>query len=289
MISDETGSGSLVFSASPSFTGTITITDGSNDLNIASHDGVNGLKLGGTLVTASAVELNYVKDVTSAIQTQLNAKQATITGAATTISGADLAVSKALISNSSGKVGVSTATDTELGHLSGVTSAIQTQLDGKAPLVSPIFTGTTTIADGSNDLNIASHDGVNGLKLGGTLVTASAAELNTYILNVALDNISNSTPSCFVVAPKAGMITKIISVINGAITGADSIITASVNGGTAITPTITIAHSGSVGGHIDTCVPTANNSVTQGQYIKLTSDGLSGGAVKAVFTIEITY
>jgi hypothetical protein len=85
------------------------------------------------------------------------------------------------------------------------------------------------------------------------------------------------------------MITKIMSVINGAITGVDSTITANVNGGTNIAPTITIAHTGSVGGHIDTCVPTANNSVTAGQYIKLTSDGESGGAVKAVFTIEITY
>jgi len=39
-------------------------------------------------------------------------------------------------------------------------------------------TGQSTFADGAIDVNIASHDGSNGLKLGGTLVTASAAELN---------------------------------------------------------------------------------------------------------------
>ena len=39
--------------------------------------------------------------------------------------------------------------------------------------------GDVTIADGSNDFDIASHDGTNGLKLGGTIVTTSAAELNT--------------------------------------------------------------------------------------------------------------
>jgi hypothetical protein len=39
-------------------------------------------------------------------------------------------------------------------------------------------TGQVTFADGAIDVNIASHDGTNGLKLGGTLVTASAAELN---------------------------------------------------------------------------------------------------------------
>ena len=54
--------------------GHVIIQDGAYDFDVASHDGTNGLKLGGTLVTASATELNYVKDVTSAIQTQLDAK-----------------------------------------------------------------------------------------------------------------------------------------------------------------------------------------------------------------------
>ena len=39
-------------------------------------------------------------------------------------------------------------------------------------------TGQVTFADGAIDVNIASHDGTNGLKLGGTLVTATAANLN---------------------------------------------------------------------------------------------------------------
>ena len=37
---------------------------------------------------------------------------------------------------------------------------------------------TITVADGSVDFDIASHDGTNGLKLGGTLVTSTAAQLN---------------------------------------------------------------------------------------------------------------
>ena len=39
-------------------------------------------------------------------------------------------------------------------------------------------TGQVTFADGAIDVNIASHDGSNGLKLGGTLVTATAADIN---------------------------------------------------------------------------------------------------------------
>jgi len=38
--------------------------------------------------------------------------------------------------------------------------------------------GDVTIADGSNDFDVASHDGTNGLKLGGNIVTSSATELN---------------------------------------------------------------------------------------------------------------
>ena len=39
-------------------------------------------------------------------------------------------------------------------------------------------TGQVTFADGAIDVDIASHDTSNGLKLGGTLVTSTAAELN---------------------------------------------------------------------------------------------------------------
>ena len=43
----------------------------------------------------------------------------------------------------------STISSAELGYLDGVTSAIQTQIDTKAPLASPTFTGTVTIPAGA--------------------------------------------------------------------------------------------------------------------------------------------
>lgn len=86
-------------------------------------------------------ELGYLSGVTSAIQTQLNAKQATITGAATTITGSDLTASRAVIANASGKIAVSAVTDTELGYVSGVTSALQTQLNAKLSSTPPGSSG----------------------------------------------------------------------------------------------------------------------------------------------------
>ena len=49
-------------------------SDGDITVDISTHDGsAGGLKLGGTLVTATAAELNYVDGVTSNIQTQIDA------------------------------------------------------------------------------------------------------------------------------------------------------------------------------------------------------------------------
>lgn len=67
-----------------------------------------------------------------ATKTDLNGKQANITGAATTITGSNLTANRAVISNANGKVAVSSVTSTELGRLSGVTSNVQDQLNAKA-------------------------------------------------------------------------------------------------------------------------------------------------------------
>jgi len=81
--------------------------------------------------TVSDTEFQRLDGVTSDIQTQIDAKGDTITGAATTIVSSDLTADKAVLSNGSGKIGVSATTSTELGYVSGVTSAIQTQLGTK--------------------------------------------------------------------------------------------------------------------------------------------------------------
>jgi hypothetical protein len=56
------------------------------------------------------------------------------------------------------------------------------------------ITGNTTFADGSFDFDIASHDTSNGLKLGGTLVSATAAELNK------LDGVTATTAELNILA-----------------------------------------------------------------------------------------
>lgn len=90
------------------------------------------------------------KPISTATQTALNGKQATVTGGASTITSSNLTANRALVSNGSGKVAVSAVTSTELGYLDGVTSKIQTQLNGKIS-ASPIFTYTLSGSNGGQD------------------------------------------------------------------------------------------------------------------------------------------
>ena len=60
------------------------------------------------------------------------------------------------------------------------------------------YDGDVVFADGSTDVDIASHDGTNGLKLGGTVVTRTAAQINAArdgtVTSVATDDtLSGST------------------------------------------------------------------------------------------------
>lgn len=82
------------------------------------------------MATATAQDLTTYK---TTVSNALAGKQSTINGAATTITGSNLTANRALISNASGKVGVSDTSSTELGYVKGVTSAIQTQLNNKVP------------------------------------------------------------------------------------------------------------------------------------------------------------
>ena len=121
--------------------------------NLTSHTNTKSNPHG---VTKAQVGLGNVdntsdanKPISTATQTALDGKQATVTGGASTITSSNLTASRALVSNGSGKVAVSAVTSTELGYLDGVTSNIQTQINGKAPSYTY---GTTDLTAGSSSL-----------------------------------------------------------------------------------------------------------------------------------------
>lgn len=105
-----------------------TITSSNLTANMALKTDGNGKV---TNSSTTSTELSYLSGVTSKIQTQIDGKQATITGGATTIISSNLTANRALVSDGSGKVAVSAVNSTQLGYLSSVTSDIQTQLNNK--------------------------------------------------------------------------------------------------------------------------------------------------------------
>lgn len=145
--------------------------------------------------------------------------------------------------------------------------------------------------------NYHHYTDVKGLKINGTAITATASELNImdgvvssaaevdqFVLTGEIADIS-SAGSSWVVSPYAGTIEKIYTVIDGAITVGNAAITFEIDG-TAVTDAgITIAHSESGAGTVDSSEPSAKNSVDAGDAIEIITDGGSTDAAKAVVVL----
>lgn len=82
-----------------------------------------------------------------------NNRSWTFSGQVWTPNRAQYTANRDIISDGDGYLIASTVTATEVSYLSGVTSSIQTQLDARAPLVSPALTGTPTAPTASADTN----------------------------------------------------------------------------------------------------------------------------------------
>jgi hypothetical protein len=111
-------------------------------------------------------------------------------------------------------------------------------------------------------------------------------DVRNKFITAHLDDVS--TAGQIYVAPGfSGKIKKVTTVLNSAISGANAVLTIKI-GGTAVTGgTVTIAHSGSASGDVDTCVPTAANSFTAAQAIEIETDGASSTTAIVMITLEL--
>lgn len=130
--------------------------------------------------TASGYVSTHASDTTSVHGISDTSALVTLTGTQTltgkTISAADNSVTINLadvvdVTASASELNIldgATLSVTELNYVDGVTSNIQTQLDAKAPLAGPTFTGTLAAAD----ISITGN-----LTVGGTTTTVNATDL----------------------------------------------------------------------------------------------------------------
>jgi len=97
-----------------------------------------------------------------------------------------------------------------------------------------------------------------------------------------------STPSSvFVASPMAGVVETVYVTLHGAITVADSTVTAELNGVAMTGLSITITQAGSTGGSTFSGTPSGANSVAAGQAVEVITDGASTTAIAADVTIVI--
>lgn len=202
-------------------------------------------------ITASTAELNFTDGVTSAIQTQLNSKQATLTGAATTIASSNLTASRALVSDVSGKVGVSTVTSTELGYLSGASSSLQTQINDIVAGQVNITGAASTIDTEDLTINRAVISNASG-KIAVSAVTSTELGYVSGVTSAIQTQLNAKQASDAELTAIAALATNGVIVKTGAGTAATRTITAGTGitvtdgDGVSANPTISSGYAGEV-------------------------------------------
>lgn len=140
--------------------------------------------------------------------------------------------------------------------------------------------------NGDQVIGTAEVSGVVG-DIGSVLIVPATMGGRQFILQVDIADLS-AEAAYHVVSPFAGTVAKIWSVTDGAVSTADVTITPSIGGVDITDGVVTIATAASAAGDVDSATPSAANTVTAGQAIKLTvTGGGSGGSPRGHVYIVI--
>ena len=163
---------SAIATASSVATATTLSVDNLSDTTITSAAAGQFLKYNGSAWVNDAIDLttdtvgDYVATLTAGTGITLTNNSGE--GASPTVT-VDTTVIQAKVTN---------VTDTEIGYLDGVTSAIQTQLNDKAPLASPTFTGTPTLPTGTIATTQTAADSTTAVATTAFVTTADNLKAN---------------------------------------------------------------------------------------------------------------
>jgi hypothetical protein len=243
IISDETGSGSLVFATSPTLVTPV--------LGVATATSINGTTIPSSATLVKTSDTGTITGTMIANDTIVNAdinsaaaiaySKLNLTGAVVNTDITNDTITNAKINTAAAidwtKLGISsTVSSTEIGYVDGVTSAIQTQIDSKlatttaastyAPLASPALTGVPTAptaAANTNTTQVATTayvqteltDLIGGAP--GALDTLN--ELATALANDASYSTTITTALAGKLALAGGTMTGAIAMGNNKITG----------------------------------------------------------------------
>lgn len=100
-----------------------------------------------------------------------------------------------------------------------------------------------------------------------------------------ITNVSTAE-TIYIPIANAGTVTKVVTILEGAITSADATLTAKNAAGTSM-GTLTVTQSGSAAGDTDTLAPVANHTVAANAAITIETDGGSSASQRIWFTFVV--
>jgi hypothetical protein len=125
------------------------------------------------------------------------------------------------------------------------------------------------------------------VEMGAGVLSAFLKQRKRYVQLVLTTIAGSGSPVYRCISPVSGLITKIRSIVETALTTGDATLTAKI-AGTAITGgAITVTQSGSAAGDKDSTDPTAANYVAAGDELSITVTGTEAAAVRANVVFEI--
>ena len=277
--------------AGQSFNGSANISIAPENLTGVTSSAAELNILDGALL--STTELNYVDGVTSAIQTQIDAKapvaSPTFTGTVTIPTGASITAPTGLVK---GDVGLGNVDNTSDAN-KPVSTATQTALDLKAPLASPTFTGTVTIPTGAS---ITAPTGLvkGDVGLGNVDNTSDANKPVSTAGQTALDlkaNIASPTFTGTVVLPDntVALGTKTTGDYVATITGGTGVTSSALTSGEGTTHTLSIGQAVGTSDNVTFAGVTADNikvGVTGANEIDTVSGDLTIDSAGGTVTID---
>ena len=157
------GTKATMFDIGSTAASTVTVADGAFDFDVASHDGTNGLKLGGTLVTATAAELNYLDNSDLAASDLQKLADLTVTAAELNVLDG-LAQGSILLGDGSGAAAITDIKTSGQILVGNGTTAVSVAVSGDASLAA---NGALTVANDAIDNNKLANIARGSIKVGG--------------------------------------------------------------------------------------------------------------------------
>lgn len=135
---------------------------------------------------------------------------------------------------------------------------------------------------------------IAGVDDNGVHVEMGAGVLTNFLKNrkrsvpLVLTTIAGSgSPAYRCISPFSGLLTRLQSIVEAALTTGDATLTASIAGVAVTGGVITVTQSASAAGDKDSAVPTAANYVSAGDELKIVVTGTEAAAVRANVIFEI--